>query len=175
MDLWVQLDEMPELTNTLKPEAIKRAWQRTLDKSQKRIISATAKKIAPVTDLPQKAIKTRLKFFRKNNDALPAGKIWLGMNKIAAHHAGKLRALKRKGLRVRKHHFKSGFFIPKTGNKIGFERTTQAKYPVKVLTIEWSDTAEQAFQSAISQVLPSIQTTYKQELNYEMLKATGKL
>lgn len=175
MDLLLSLDDMPEISKLLNEAAIKRAWTRTLSKSEKRIMSVTAKRIAPVADLPQKAIKTRLKAFRQLNDKLPSGKIWLGLNPISAHHAGALRNLKNQGLKVRKHHFKSGFFIPKTGNKVGFERASQARYPIKVITIDWSDEAESAFAQAIEEVKPSILKTYQQELNYELLKATKQL
>lgn len=173
MDLLLQLDEVPDLTSVLKPEAIKRAWIRTLRKATKRIASTSAKLLGDKKGLAQKMVRKRIGVFIKNNKELPAGKIWMGTNPVKAKYVGKLRQLK-KGVKARSEFWESAFIVEKL-NGHAFYRSSDQRFPIDSAYADIESDAEIAFYQAMNQVLPSIQKTYKQELNYELLKAQGKL
>jgi hypothetical protein len=176
MELYFDLDKV-NIDKALSETAIKAAWRRTLNKFARHISAKVAKTLAPQADVTQRAIKQRLKTFQRRNSGFAQVKLWLGLNPLAAHHVGTLRQLKGTGVKVRGHHLPKSFLAKgqNTGKTMAFERSTQSRYPIKISRIEWSESAEQAFQNAMLGAQPELMRRYQQELNYELLKATGQL
>ncbi len=175
MELYFDLKQ-GDMTAGLSEAALQAAWKRTLNKFSRHIASKMAKSIAPQADITQKAVKFRFRSFMKRNKGFTQGKLWLGLNPLAAHYVGALRQVKGRGVKVRGHSLPKSFIAKgnNNGKALALERVGGARYPIKVSTIEWSDRAEQAFQDAMLGSQPELLKRYLQEINYERIKGKTK-
>ncbi|QDQ25290.1 phage tail protein [Chitinimonas arctica] len=172
--LKVELDtrQVDELLRGLPPSAMQAAWRRTLRKISTWVKSQVAKLIAKDTKVPQKVLRQRLYFFLRSRDS---GKVWLGLNPLQANRLGTPRQTRR-GITVGKHRFAGAWTMAQrapTGPV--FQRTGKARYPIVEVKLEWDDPGEAAFQKVAAQVEARLLVVLRQEVNYELQKALGRI
>lgn len=104
-DLTGEIDEALRFLDAVNP-AVDRAVDRAVKKTVKVVRRELMRSLAKSTGISQKAFKYRLKdsYIKKNR----VGYLWLGLNPIPAHFAGKPRQNK-SGVRVRGKTFKHAF------------------------------------------------------------------
>jgi hypothetical protein len=156
----------------LSAAAMQAAWRRTLRKTAAWIKSQTGKEVSGATRIPQKVIKSRMYFFLRSADT---GKVWLGLNPVEAHRLGTV-AKTRKGMRAGRTTFEGAWQQTKARpDGPLYRRTGKARSPFEVVTVDWSKSGDPAFRRAAQLCEARLMTILKQEVNYEIQKALGKL
>ncbi|QDQ24933.1 phage tail protein [Chitinimonas arctica] len=172
--LKVELDthQFFDLLHALPPSAMQAAWRRTLRKTSTWVKAQVAKTVAQDTRVPQKVLRQRLYFFLHSRDS---GKVWLGLNPLQAHRLGKSRQTRR-GVSVGRHRFAGAWTMAQrapTGPV--FQRTGKARYPITEVKLDWDDPGEAAFRKVAAQVEARLLVVLRQEVNYELHKALGRI
>ncbi|MBO1853976.1 phage tail protein [Burkholderia cenocepacia] len=155
----------------LPPAAMQAAWRRTLRKTGAWIRSQTAKEVSGATGIQQKLLRQRMYFFMRSLDA---GKVWLGLNPLEAHRLGAVRRTK-KGMRAGRSLFEGAWRKTKAQpDGAIYRRTGKARTPFEVVSVEWSQTGDPAFRRAARVCEVRLMTVLRQEVNYEIQKATNR-
>ncbi|QDQ29391.1 phage tail protein [Chitinimonas arctica] len=170
----VELDtrKVADLFRALPPSAMQAAWRRTLRKVSTWVKGQVAKTVAKSTNVPQKVLRQRLYFFLRSRDV---GKVWLGLNPLQANRLGTPRQTRR-GITAGKHRFAGAWTMAQrapTGPV--FQRTGKARYPIAEVKLEWDDPGEAAFRQIAAQVEARLLVVLRQEVNYELQKAIGRI
>jgi len=156
----------------LSAAAMQAAWRRTLRKTAAWIKSQTGKEVSAATRIPQKVIRSRMYFFLRSADT---GKVWLGLNPVEAHRIGAV-SRTNKGMRAGRLTFEGAWRQTKAKpDGPLYRRTGKARTPFEVVTVDWSKSGDPAFRRAAQLCEARLMTILKQEVNYEIQKALGKI
>lgn len=167
--LKIELDFEDSIENALEgldrtDKAVKRASDRAVRKvlawARREIQTAVAKD----ADIPGRAVKFRLR--HRFDNKTKSGLIWMGLNPISAHHAGKPRQSKA-GVSVRKHRFPGAFVADVNGPKV-FIREGDERLPIRLETIDIETAGELAARRMEPRVNRRLMALMEQELNYAM-------
>ena len=167
----VQIDasSLAEMMSLLSGKALDAAWRRALRKTLAWIKSQVAKTISADTNIPQKILRRRLKTRLGNT-----GTAWLGMNPIKAQRLGNTRQNK-VGVSAGRFRFPGAFLIGRAPGTTAFRRVGKSRLPIKAEMLEWDATGEKGFEAVARQAENRLLTVLAQELNYELLKVTGRV
>jgi hypothetical protein len=169
-----------EYLHGLSKIQIDNAWRRTLRKTARWVKAAVANTLRRHSGIPSKLIERRLYFFLRS---LKTAKVWLGLNAIKAHELGKSSRQTASGVTVGRHHFNKawtrkvldpyGVVYRRTGN---FQwvpvpgRGKALREAYEVVKYDWNEAGQQAFDRIEQEAGERINTIFRQELNYELLK-----
>lgn len=156
------------LLRNLNKTAMQAAWRRTLRKTSNWVIGQAAKAASASTKIPQKVLKSRLRFYLRDQDS---GKVWLGLNALAADRIGKARQTKT-GVTVLRHRFPRAWIMKPAGKAV-FIRTGKSRLPIERVMVDWAGSGEAALRSVIPAIQQRLIEVLTQEVNYEILKAKG--
>lgn len=110
---------------------MKRAEVRALNKTMRWVLKNVVKQVGKEAKVAAKLIHQRVRAF-KATTRNRRGRVWAGLKPIAAHRLGKVRQLKRGGVRAGRHKFDDSFvFTSKKGNVTVFQRTGESKRRMK--------------------------------------------
>lgn len=110
---------------------MRKAEVRALNKTLRWVLKNVVRNISKEAKVAQKLIRQRVRAF-KATARNRSGRVWAGLDPIAAHRLGKVRQLKRGGVRAGRHKFNDAFIHTSSrGNVTIFQRTGEAKRTTK--------------------------------------------
>lgn len=174
--LKVEIDIKPaiEALHRLPPSAMTNAWRRALRKTGVWIKSQTAKAVSREARIPQKLLRQRLYYFLRSRDT---GKVWLGLNALAADRLGTPRQT-RTGVTVARHQFKSAWIYRTNHNNAAdgntgkvFQRVGRKRLPYERVKVDWDQAGAAAFHEAAARAEERLLVILRQEVSYELQKA----
>jgi len=169
--LSVHFDTSPltEMMALLSGKALDAAWRRALRKTLAWAKSQTAKTLSAETAIPQKILRRRLR-----TRLGKTGTVWLGLNPVKAHRLGNTRQTKA-GVTAGRARFPGAFLVGRAPGTPAFRRVGKARLPIKAETLEWDVAGERGFEEVARQAENRLLTVLSQEINYELLKVTGRV
>ena len=175
LEVAVSQQELQRLLATFNvtEAACKRAARRAVNKCAKWTEGQAQRAISKELRVARKIVKSRLRLYSKG-DAL-ARKVWLGLNKVAAHQFGRVRVNGR-GVSVAGRQFDGAFQIKRQPFGGGIYRRTGAdRFPLELVKIPIDDEGNRALRQAARAAEERLQVLLRQELNYEFQKVLGNV
>ncbi|MDZ7804334.1 phage tail protein [Thiohalophilus sp.] len=169
---------------------MRKAQIRALNKTMKWVRGKAVKAVAKELEIPQKIARQRVAAFRASA-RMPRGKVWSGLQPMKASRLGKVKQLKRGGVRAGRHVFDDAFAIQTRGGRYQvFRRTGEPKRetrrgryagtgikrePVEFVELEWDtaqvlDILDDAYKQAPSRYFEIL----RQELKYEVFVKSAR-
>lgn len=137
-------------------KAAKRAFRKTLKWLQSQVATYASKELG----ISRKAFKQR--WFTD----LASQTLWLGINPVLAHRAGRARQNKA-GVKVSDHQFDGAFLAAMSqGQSLVMRRVGRRRLPIEAEYIEVKDDVTIAFNKFKNLARSRFETVFKQELNY---------
>jgi len=169
---WDQVaDDMITALGGEDAKPVRRAITRALRKTARWVNARIARSVAQAANIPQKAVRARLSVRVGKEEAM----VWLGTNPIPAHRLGTVRWSRRmRGARAGRRLFPGSFaWGPNPDKPLVWHRTGKSRLPIEKETVEIDPVAQEQARRLRMQALKRLREVLRQELNYELLKATG--
>jgi hypothetical protein len=172
-----QLDITAVFSST--EQQLKLAYRRAMGKTIRWLSTRISRELGQKFDLPQRVFQVRAK---RNIDG-DVGRLWIGLNPIAATYLGKARQTK-KGVSVRSHRFNGAFIAKMNSGHIGVFQRGQRQikggnvyYPLETVKAKMSTGTSNEIDINIrdyqSRATDYFKKTLEHELNYIMQKAAA--
>jgi hypothetical protein len=167
-EIFIRLDtaEMERRFGAL-PQQMPLAVRRASIRTREWLRTQLAREISATADVPQKALRGRVRRGSRKNDGAWYGDgqavLWIGLNAISASHAG-TPVPNPKGVRVRRHFFDKAFVVNVHGFKQVFKRVGPSRLPIVRMTIPLSD--EEI--SMADKYLPAAERMFSERLEHEI-------
>lgn len=148
LDIQVNEAAAAAMLKGLTPEAMMRAWRRTLRKSARWLQRLALQAVSAETKIALDLLRKRVQYYERGADE---SKLWAGLNPFEADRLGTPERTAT-GVTV------AGFAFPhawirkvKAGNQV-YVRTGKARFPARRVMVDWGERAGPAFKALAPKV-----------------------